>query len=81
LVRELRLAGISGIEAANRFLTETYLPKMNRKFSRPAADAHVPLGTGDRRKILCFKHKRTVTNDYVVRAETPFRTNAAGFKS
>jgi len=47
LVKELRLAGISTIEQANLFLEKTYLPKMNRKFSRPPAekeDAHVPLG-------------------------------------
>jgi hypothetical protein len=40
LVKELRLAGISTIEQANRFLLETYLP---REFARPAAsreDAH-----------------------------------------
>ena len=72
LVKELRLAGISSIEAANRFLIETYLPKMNRKFSRPAADssdAHVPLGTVDLSNIFCFEHERTVANDYVVRFE------------
>jgi hypothetical protein len=45
LVKELRLAGISTIAEANRFLEETCLPKINGKFSRPAADpadAHVP---------------------------------------
>jgi transposase len=72
LVKELRLAGISTIEEANRFLEEIYLPKMNRKFSRPAAnpaDAHVPLGTVSLEEILCFEHERTVSNDYVVRFE------------
>jgi hypothetical protein len=72
LVKELRLAGISTIEEANRFLDETYLPKMNGKFSRPAAeatDAHVPLGTVDLKDILCFEYERMVTNDYVVRFE------------
>jgi hypothetical protein len=37
LVKELRLAGISTIGDANKFLNETCLPKMNVKFSRPAA--------------------------------------------
>jgi transposase len=72
LVKELRLAGISDIEAANRFLIETYLPAINRKFSRPAADsadAHAPLGKVNLGEILCFEHERTVTNDYVVRFE------------
>ena len=46
LVKELRLAGISAIEGANKFLLETYPPKINAKFSRPAKspqDAHIPL--------------------------------------
>jgi hypothetical protein len=62
LVKELRLAGISAIVAANRFLEETYLPKINGKFCRPIADpadAHVPL-TVDMKGILCFEHERTV---------------------
>jgi transposase len=72
LVKELRLAGISTIEEANRFLEETYLPKMNRKFSKPPAkkiDAHVPLGDVNLTDILCFEYERTVSNDYVVRYE------------
>jgi hypothetical protein len=72
LVKELRLADISTIEEGNRFLDETYLPNMNKCFSRPAAevaDTHVPLGTVDLKDILCFEHERTVTNDYIVRFE------------
>jgi transposase len=72
LVKELRLAGISTIGEANLFLEKTYLPNINGKFSRPAADpadAHVPLGAVDLREILCFEYERTVTNDYVVRFE------------
>jgi transposase len=72
LVKELRLAGISTIAEANRFLLETYLPRMNEKFSRPAADpadAHVPLGTVDLGEILCFEHERKAATDYVVRFE------------
>lgn len=72
-VKELRLAGISSIEDANRFLTKTYLPTINRKFSRPPADpldAHVPLLDADLRDIFCFEHKRVVSNDFVIRFET-----------
>jgi hypothetical protein len=68
----LRLAGIDTIEAANRFLLETYLPRMNEQFSRPAfdpADAHVPRGKADLNEILCFEYERVITNDYVVRFE------------
>jgi hypothetical protein len=47
MAKELRLAGVLDIEAANQFPLETYPPNINGKFSRPAsdpADAHVPLG-------------------------------------
>jgi len=73
LVKELRLAGISTIAQANRFLEKTYLPKMNKKFSRPAAkteDAHVPLGNVDLKNIMCLEYERTVANNYVIRFET-----------
>jgi hypothetical protein len=73
LVKELRLAGISTIEQANRFLRDAYLPKMNGKFTRPAAsqeDAHVPLLDADLADIFSFEYERTVSNDYTVRFET-----------
>jgi len=72
LVKELRLAGISTVAQANRFLEKTYLPKMNRMFSRPPAepeDAHSPLGNANLKEIFCFEHERKISNDYVVRFE------------
>ena len=72
LVKELRLAGISTIAQANQFLEETYLPKMNLKFSRPPLqpeDAHAPMGTANLKEIFCFEHDRKISNDYVVRFE------------
>jgi hypothetical protein len=72
LVKELRLAGISTIGKANRFLEEACLPQINGKFSRPAADpadAHVPLGAVDLGEILCFEHERKAADDYAVRFE------------
>src|SRR5512147_2708511 len=36
LPKELRLAGITGIEAANRWLAEVYLPEHNARFAVPA---------------------------------------------
>jgi len=47
-VKELRMAKISTIEEANRYLREVYLPKINEKFAKAPArpqDAHVPLTT------------------------------------
>jgi transposase len=73
LVKELRLAGISTIDEANGFLEKTYLPKMNKKFARPAArpeDAHAPLGNANLKDIMCFEYERTVGSDYVIRFET-----------
>jgi transposase len=73
LVKELRLAGISTIVEANKFLLETYLPKMNAKFSRPAkspVDAHVKPGNANLDDILCMEYERTISNDYVVRFQT-----------
>jgi transposase len=70
LVKELRLAGISTIPEANLFIEGTYLPAINGKFSRPAADpadARVPLGTADPGEILCFEHERKAANDYAIR--------------
>ncbi len=36
LVKELRLAGIQSIKAANRFLDATFLPELNARFTVPA---------------------------------------------
>ena len=73
LVKELRLAGISTIAEADRFLEKNYLPKMNRKFSRPAAkpeNAHVPPGDVSLKDIMCMEYERVVANNYVIRFET-----------
>jgi len=73
-VKELRIAKISTINAANAFLDEVYLPAINTKFAvAPASseDAHVPLIDEARLKdIFCFESTRVVSNDYVVRSET-----------
>lgn len=69
LVKELSLKGIFTIEKANQFLEKTYLPKLNRMFSHPAAkqeDAHVPLGSANLKDIMCLEYERTVGDDYVV---------------
>jgi len=70
LVKELRLAGIDTIEAANAFLID-YLPKHNEKFSEPPAseiDKHIPLTLSEQEldKALAFKHQRLVRNDYSI---------------
>lgn len=71
LVKELRLAGISGIEQANRFIAEVYLPDHNRRFTEPPElqdSAFVPLSQpGQLRDILCLQEERTVARDNTVR--------------
>jgi hypothetical protein len=61
LVKAMRLEGICAIEQVNRFLLETYLPKMNGKFSRPAKngnDAHVNPGKTKLDNILCMEFEQ-----------------------
>jgi hypothetical protein len=66
LIKELRLAGISTIKEANKFL-KTYWPKHNKRFSvQPISpvDLHRPLPKHvDLDKILCVKTERVVRND------------------
>ena len=69
LPQELRLAGITEIDQANRFLKEVYLPLHNARFATPAeADgaAFVPFA-GALDDILCVHADRVVGNDNTVR--------------
>ena len=62
LPQELRLAGITDMVEANRFLKEVFLPQHNARFATPAEDqgtAFVPF-TGALDDILCIE--RTVSN-------------------
>lgn len=76
LVKELRLAGICDIEAANRFLREAYIPKHNRLFAVEPADpidVHKPLlPAHDLDAILSFRTDRQVQNDFTVRYRNRF---------
>jgi transposase len=66
LPKELRLAGIAGIEAANRWLAETYIPAHNAQFAvaaEQAGSAFVADTAGAWREILCIQETRCVGND------------------
>ena len=70
LPQELGLAGITDVEAANRFIAETFLPDFNRRFTVPAAEegsAFVPLLGFDIAEVLCIQEERKVQNDNTVR--------------
>src|SRR5215207_6849344 len=69
LVKELRLAGISDLEAANAFLPG-FMASYNSRFARPPArdrDLHRPLdGMNDLGDILCWRETRSVSRQLVV---------------
>jgi hypothetical protein len=70
LPKELRLAGIATLAAANRFIAEIYLPQHNARFAVAAAEpgrAFVPDPAGHWRDILCVQEERIVGNDNTVR--------------
>lgn len=71
LVKELRLAKISRIPEANRFLQEVYLPAHNAQFALAPAnptDAHRPLLQRHRlAEILSWRSDRTLLNDFTLR--------------
>lgn len=70
LVNELRLAGITEVDAANRFIAEVYLPEHNARFAEPAEDpgsAYVPCPPEQWREVLCVHEERTAGNDNTLR--------------
>ena len=73
LVKELALAGIATVEAADRFIADTYLPDHNRRFATPPElddSAFVPLVRPDQvDDILCLHTERIVARDNTVRYE------------
>jgi len=72
LPKELALARITGIEEANRYLKERYLPAFNQEFKQPALEngtAFVPFCGGNLDDILCEQFERTVGNDNCVHFE------------
>jgi len=69
LPKELKLAGITDIEAANRFIREVYLPEHNARFARPpeiAESAFVAADAGQLAEILCIEVERVVARDNTV---------------
>jgi transposase len=89
LPQELRLARITTVEEANRFLRERYLPEMNRKFGARAEQpghAFVPLHGQDLDRIFSVQTERVVGKDNTVEIaercwqieRTPWRGTLAG---
>jgi len=89
LPQELRLAGITGVEEANRFLRQRYIPEINRKFGVAAVErghAFVPVRGADLDRIFSVQTERVVAKDNTVRLDnrvwqierTPWRGTLAG---
>jgi hypothetical protein len=71
LVKEMRLAGISDMESANRFLDEKYLRPFNRRFAREAAspvDMH-RAAPRHLNEVLSWEEERVVQGDWTVMCE------------
>jgi transposase len=68
LVKDLRLAKVSTMEAANTFLETEYWPEWNQRFARPVADypnQHRALTPPlELAAILCHVEQRVIGNDY-----------------
>ena len=71
LVKALRRAKIADLEAANRFLDETFLAEFNTRFEVPAVGAedwHRPLSVGaDLARIVSIQEPRVVAKDWTLR--------------
>jgi hypothetical protein len=69
LPKELALAGITDMAAANHYLKEVYMPAFNAEFSESAVvegSAFVPWIGGQLEDYLCERHERVVGHDNCV---------------
>jgi transposase len=72
LPKELKLAGIDTVEAANRWLSDVYIGEYNERFAVAAeqeGSAFVADTMEAWREILCIQEDRTVGNDNTVKWE------------
>lgn len=71
LVNELRFAGIDNVEEANRYISEVFMPKINRLFTVEAAErgsGFIRVRGSELERIFSLHHgDRTVSNDNTLR--------------
>jgi transposase len=68
--KELALAGITDMAAANQYLTAHFIPAYNQRFAVPAAEAgtaFIPWVGTSLAEILCVQEERVVAKDNTVR--------------
>ena len=89
LPQELRVRGITTVEAANQFLRDEYIGELNRRFRVPSAQAgtaFVPVRGQDLEGIFSVQQERVVNRDNTVVIghrvlqieKTPWRDTLAG---
>ncbi len=69
LMSELRLAGVTTIEAGNAYLRDVFMPDYNTRFGKPAAEegtAFVPYVGAALAEVLCVQEDRQVGRDNCV---------------
>jgi len=68
LVKEMRLRGISNIDAANKFLRESFIRNYNKRFAHTEGlpDIHIELNGENLDNIFCYETQRQVRNDYTI---------------
>ena len=70
LIKELRLAGISSIDAANKYLqTGNFIEQHNQKFAikpRQKGDSHKFAEFYDLDNIFCIQETQTLANDFTI---------------
>ena len=88
LPQELRLAGVSTLEEANKFLRERYIAEFNGMFAKPAREKGTAFRKSDRKdldQVFSIQTERTVAKDNTITIRdrhwqldrTPFRRTLA----
>lgn len=76
LLKEMRVAGISTLDDANRFLEESFIPFWNQRFTvKPqlSEDFHRPLPEGvDLKEIFAESYPRVIRPDFTIRYENTY---------
>lgn len=71
LLKELRVAGVSSLAAANRFLEDVFIPWWEGRFTIPARDpldAHRPLPQDiDVQQVFAERDSRVIGSDFTIR--------------
>jgi len=69
-IKEMRLAGITTYDQANRYLKETFLPWYNGRFTHPAESVYMPVPKDkDLDLIFCIKRERRVQRDNTIQLD------------